>query len=157
MHQTLGIDTSNYAASAAFYCGKTVYQNKRLLPVANGTIGLRQSEALFLHVKMLGSVVKELMDKHSYALNAVGVSYAPRHIESSYMPCFLAGQMAAETISASLRIPLYRFSHQSGHIAAGIFGADRLDLINEEFLAFHLSGGTTDVLLVEDLDRKSVV
>ena len=156
MYQTLGIDTSNYSTSAALYCGEIVYQNKRLLPVANGNIGLRQSEALFLHVKTLGSVVKELMDSHSFVLNAVGASDAPRHDENSYMPCFLAGQMAAETISASLRIPLYRFSHQAGHIAAGIFGVKRYDLIDKAFLAFHLSGGTTEVLLVENLLREQI-
>jgi N6-L-threonylcarbamoyladenine synthase len=157
MYQTLGIDTSNYSTSAAIYSNDTIYQNKRLLPVANGNIGLRQSEALFLHVKTLGSVLKELMDKHNLVLNAVGTSYAPRQSDSSYMPCFLAGHMAAESISACLRIPLYCFSHQTGHIAAGIFGTDRQDLITNTFLAFHLSGGTTDVLLVEDLLNEKII
>ena len=65
------------------------------------------------------------------------------------MPCFLVGQTAAELTASALGVPLYTFSHQEGHIAAALYSAGRLDLMKERFIAFHLSGGTTDALLVE--------
>ncbi|MEG1773398.1 MAG: peptidase M22, partial [Oscillospiraceae bacterium] len=84
-------------------------------------------------------------------LAAVGVSDAPRRTEGSYMPCFLAGVMAARVTAAAMRLPLFTFAHQQGHIAAALFGAGRLDLLHQRFVAFHLSGGTTECVLVEEL------
>ena len=78
----------------------------------------------------------------------MGVSYAPRRLEGSYMPCFLTGISAATAVSRALSVPLYRFSHQEGHIAAALYSADRLELLNEPFIAFHVSGGTTEAVLV---------
>ena len=40
-------------------------------------------------------------------------------------------------------------SHQQGHLAAAAWSAGRLDLLDEPFLAWHLSGGTTELLYVE--------
>ena len=40
------------------------------------------------------------------------------------------------------------FSHQQGHIAAALYSAGKLELLEERFLAFHVSGGTTEALLV---------
>ena len=79
-------------------------------------------------------------------LKAVGVSAFPRNISGSYMPCFLAGKTAAELISAVTGAKLYYTSHQAGHIAAALYSCRRLDLLHEPFIAFHLSGGTTDCL-----------
>ena len=64
------------------------------------------------------------------------------------MPCFLAGVSAAQSVSSAMGIPLYRFSHQQGHIGAAVYSTGRFDLFEREFIAFHVSGGTTDVLLV---------
>ena len=145
-----GIDTSNYTTSAALYDAKKgeIIQRKKLLPVREGELGLRQSDAVFAHVKQLGDIVTELFDNEKYNIDAIGVSTRPRDIEGSYMPCFLVGDMVAKTVSASAAVPKYEFSHQQGHIAAALFSAKRLDLINENFIAFHLSGGTTEALLV---------
>ena len=145
-----GIDTSNYTTSAAL-CdenGNIVANIKIPLPVKQGERGLRQSDAVFAHVKQLGDVVTELFDNEKYNIDAIGVSTRPRDIEGSYMPCFLVGDMVAKTVSASAAVPKYEFSHQQGHIAAALFSANRLDLMNEKFIAFHLSGGTTEALLV---------
>jgi len=147
----LGIDTSNYTTSCALLRGDRLTQRKRLLPVPKGQLGLRQSEAVFSHVKALGALAEELLAQEKGPIAAVGVSVRPRDAEGSYMPCFLAGEMAAQTAAAALHVPLYRFSHQAGHIAAALYGAGRLDLAGERFVAFHLSGGTTECLLVEDL------
>ena len=147
----LGIDTSNYTTSAAiFISGEgVVLQKKKLLPVNKGEKGLRQSDAVFHHTAALPQLVEELFGGYDGSLSAVGVSYAPRDAEGSYMPCFLAGINAAGCIAAAGRLPLYRFSHQAGHIAAALFSAGRLDLVDECFIAFHVSGGTTEVLFVK--------
>ncbi|MBQ2795299.1 MAG: peptidase M22 [Oscillospiraceae bacterium] len=146
----LGIDTSNYTTSAALYDFEKdeIIQVKKLLPVKEGELGLRQSDAVFSHVKQLGGIVEELFGKNKYKIDAIGVSTRPRDIDGSYMPCFLVGDMVADTLSSVIKVPRYEFSHQQGHIAAALFSAKRLDLLKEKFIAFHLSGGTTEALLV---------
>ncbi len=142
----LGIDTSNYTTSVALFDGNDVFQEKKLLNVKKGEKGLRQSEALFQHTVNL----PELIDKIEFSgnLDAVGVSSRPRNIEGSYMPCFLAGVNAASAVSKFTNSPLYKTSHQTGHILAALFSADKLNMINDEFIAFHVSGGTTEALIV---------
>jgi len=152
----LGIDTSNYTTSCAVYRGGRVEQQKRLLPVPEGQLGLRQSEAVFSHVKQLGDLMDQLMARDEGPIAAVGASSRPRDVEGSYMPCFLSGLMAAQTAAAALHVPLYLFSHQAGHVAAALFGAGRLDLAERCFLAFHLSGGTTECLLVNHLAKGDI-
>ena len=68
------------------------------------------------------------------------------------MPCFLTGVAAAKSISSAAGVPLYEFSHQCGHVMAAIYSADRFDLLSEKFAAFHVSGGTTELLLVNPSD-----
>lgn len=145
----LGIDTSNYTTSTAVYLsGGELRQNKRLLPVAPGAVGLRQSDAVFGHVKALGALTQELLADCPAPVTAVGVSISPRDEAGSYMPCFLAGEMAARTAAAATGAPLYTFSHQAGHVAAALYGAGRMELLERPFLAFHISGGTTQCLYV---------
>lgn len=153
----LGIDTSNYTTSAAICTleGEVVLNLKKLLPVAEGERGLRQSDALFAHTKNLPVImdgVREFLDRNypDREIAAVGYSKTPRDVEGSYMPCFLSGVAVASSVSATLGCPSYAFSHQSGHIMAALYSAGRLDLIEsgERFAAFHVSGGTTEILLV---------
>ena len=50
----LGLDTSCYTTSAALCApGQEPRQERRLLPVAAGERGLRQSEAVFAHIGFL--------------------------------------------------------------------------------------------------------
>jgi len=146
---TLGIDTSNYTTSTALYDSRTgkAAQQRMMLPVPDGAKGLRQGDAVFLHVKQMPGLLEALL-REAPAPQAVGVSVRPRDVAGSYMPCFLAGEMAARAIAAAAKIPVRGFSHQAGHIAAALYGADRLGLAREAFLAFHASGGTTECLLV---------
>lgn len=144
----LGLDTSNYTTSAAMLERGSMYSFGKVLPVKPGEIGLRQSDAVFHHTRQLPEVMAQIGDRLSGA-KAIGVSTRPRDAEDSYMPCFLVGIGAAEMLSQALQVPLHRFSHQQGHIAAALYSADRLDLLQERFLAFHLSGGTTEAVLVE--------
>lgn len=146
----LGIDTSNYTTSAALYCNETgtVISEKQLLPVNPGELGLRQSDAVFHHVRQLPIVLERLFALQSQSPCAVGFSARPRDEEGSYMPCFLAGECSAKAAAISSHIPAYAFSHQAGHIAAALYSVGRLDLLNDRFIAFHVSGGTTECLLV---------
>lgn len=146
----LGIDTSNYTTSVCLYDDKTqkVISERKLLPVKQGEKGIRQSDAVFHHTQQLPGLSEALFSQSEERIDAVGVSYAPRCEEGSYMPCFTVGVCAARTLSAALKVPLYRFSHQQGHIAAALLSIDRLDLLTKPHLAFHVSGGTTEALLV---------
>ena len=143
----LGLDTSNYTTSVALFDGETGVNLGRLLEVRPGELGLRQSDALFQHVKRLPGLLEELM-REEQDIQAVGVSTRPRAVEGSYMPCFLAGESQGRGIAAALGVPFYAHSHQQGHLAAAAWSAGRLDLLNAPFLAWHLSGGTTELLLV---------
>lgn len=151
MAEHLGIDTSNYTTSVCVYNDETneVFQAKKLLPVKSGALGLRQSDAVFHHTVQLPMMFEELFNNKSFSLSSVGVSASPRDGEGSYMPCFLAGVSAAKAVSTVQGIPLNSFSHQAGHIAAALYSSNSMHLIEERFIAFHLSGGTTEALLVE--------
>jgi N6-L-threonylcarbamoyladenine synthase len=145
----LGFDTSNYTTSAAVFDSSTdkVCKAGKLLPVKPGELGVRQSDALFHHTVQLPEIVESAMAEITDEIRAVGVSSRPRNIEGSYMPCFLAGVSAAEILGSVNNIPVYKTSHQVGHILAALYSIDRLDLVNKPFYALHVSGGTTDMLL----------
>ena len=151
----LGIDTSNYTTSTALYDSETgeMRQCKRLLPVKEGQRGLRQSDAVFHHTAQLHTLFSELVHNiDAKQIAAIGVSTRPRPVSGSYMPCFTVGENTAKILSAALKIPLFPFSHQEGHIAAALFGAQRLDLFARRFIAFHVSGGTTEAVLADGFD-----
>lgn len=146
----LGLDTSNYTTSAAVFDGEGGRNQGRLLEVRPGELGLRQSDALFQHVKHLPEVVEALLGEEGLGtVQAVGASTRPRAVEGSYMPCFLAGASQGQVLSQVLGVPFYAFSHQQGHLAAAAWSAGWLDLLDRPFLAWHLSGGTTELLRVE--------
>lgn len=65
------------------------------------------------------------------------------------MPCFMVGYTHGKMLSDLLKIPLFEVSHQQGHVAASLWSAGRLDLMEKPHLAWHLSGGTTELLFVE--------
>ncbi len=148
----LGIDTSNYTTSLAILTvnGELIANLKRPLPVKAGERGLRQSDAVFAHTVNIPELMhqaRELLIGRKIV--AVGVSATPRNEEGSYMPCFLSGIAAAESISATLGVPLYRFSHQCGHIMAAVYSSGEHSVLDGEFGAFHISGGTTELVRVK--------
>ena len=114
---TLGIDTSNYATSLAVFntAGEVVCAKKRFLPVKEGQLGLRQSDALFHHTVALPEMLAELGSEFDLTqISAVGVSEKPRPVEGSYMPCFLAGVSAATAFAAARASALPRRSRWPG-------------------------------------------
>lgn len=148
----LGIDTSNYTTSLSLVRDGVIVKNvRRLLPVAENERGLRQSDALFHHIKALPELSKILFDGeyNKEELCAVGVSCRPRSVSGSYMPCFLAGVAFSNAISGALSVPLYEFSHQEGHVSAALYDSGMTEKMQNKFLSFHVSGGTTDIVLCE--------
>ena len=153
MH-TIGFDTSNYTTSIAAFDGVDGINCSRLLPVKEGQLGLRQSDALFSHIKSLPELSGRLFSHvEADQIAAVAVSTRPRAVEGSYMPCFLAGIAQAKLLSDALHVPLFEVSHQQGHVAAALWSAGRMDLMDKPHLAWHLSGGTTELLLIEPEDK----
>ena len=149
MH-TIGIDTSNYTTSIAYFDGTTGVNCSELLPVKQGELGLRQSDAVFAHIKSLPELTGRLFSHvQKDQIRAVGVSTRPRAVEGSYMPCFMVGYSHAKLLAEALQVPLIEVSHQQGHVAASLWSAGRMDLMDTPHLAWHLSGGTTELLLVE--------
>lgn len=155
MKAFLGIDTSNYTTSVALYNENGVFQKKKLLPVKDGERGIRQSDAVFHHTKAYPDLLKALFDEAGNPeISGVGASVKPTTQDGSYMPCFLVGEGVAKAISVSGNIPFFPFSHQQGHIAAALYSANKTELLNKEFLCFHISGGTTDLVLCTPDDEE---
>ena len=146
----IGFDTSNYTTSIAWFDGSDGINCSQLLPVRQGELGLRQSDAVFHHTQSLPLLAGRLFS-HVEARNitAVGVSTRPRAVEGSYMPCFTVGYSHAKLLSEALGVPLITCSHQQGHVASSLWSAGRMDLLDTPHLAWHLSDGTTELLLVQ--------
>lgn len=149
MSKFLGIDTSNYTTSVAYFNEGNVKHARKTLPVGSEKIGLRQNEVVFHHVQGLPTVFKELTQSENLKPCAIGVSAFPRNEQGSYMPCFTVGLSYASVLGNIFNVPVYKFSHQAGHIAAGLYSIDKISLLREPFMAFHVSGGTTEAVLVE--------
>ena len=154
---TIGFDTSNYTTSIAYYDGESGTNSSKLLPVKLGELGLRQSDTVFHHTKSLPELSDRLFSNVNIgSVTAIGVSTRPRAVEGSYMPCFMVGYSHAKLLSDALHVPLIEASHQQGHVAAALWGAGRMDLMDKPHLAWHLSGGTTELLHIEPVDNNFV-
>ena len=114
---------------------------------AAGRVGAAAERRPFLHVRRLPEVVARLLTDQDdlHQAKVVAASSRPRAAEDSYMPCFLAGVCEAKTLASALGAEYMEFSHQQGHLAAAAWSAGREDLLDQPFLAWHLSGGTTEL------------
>ncbi|MEL7623787.1 MAG: O-sialoglycoprotein endopeptidase [Clostridiales bacterium] len=173
----LGLDTSCYTTSLALTDGegRLLYQQRRLLSVKAGEKGLRQSEAFYQHMLHLPELFKEMEAALPFALTdrlaAIAVSTKPCRRQESYMPVFRAGQAVAQALAAAAAVPLISTTHQEGHLMAALWSADLRPFFDSSgteafclakgktmdwqqlcpFLAFHLSGGTTELILVRQV------
>ena len=155
--KTIGFDTSNYTTSIAMFDGNDGVNCSQLLPVKPGELGLRQSDAVFSHTKSLPELSDRLFSHiRGDEIGAIGVSTRPRAVEGSYMPCFMVGYSHAKMLADCLCVPLVEVSHQQGHVAACLWRSGRLDLMDKPQLAWQLSGGTTELLLVEPKGRNVI-
>lgn len=141
---SLGIDTSNYTTSVAEFNGENFTMSRKILDVGEGMRGIRQSEGVFIHNRELSEMLKKILTDSTP--NVVGVSTRPRSVEGSYMPVFTVGHGYAQAVSVALGVRMYEFSHQDGHIMAGIHSAGAYKLLNEPFISLHISGGTTEIM-----------
>jgi N6-L-threonylcarbamoyladenine synthase len=149
----LGVDTSNYTTSVSCVSNEgIVFERRTMLSVPLGERGLRQSDAVFQHVRNLPPLVSEMLRTiERVSVRMVAVSAKPTAGDESYMPVFLAGKLAAVSIADSLGVPLIETTHQAGHVRAALLGQEA-KFSDSPFLAMHLSGGTTDLLLVRRED-----
>ena len=151
MKAVLGIDTSCYTTSAVLLGlnGSLLAASRRLLQVPQGKRGLAQSEMVFQHVRALPEQLQTIWNRFPTGeCSAVGATCCPRDIEGSYMPAFLCGYGSAKAVALSQKIPLFPLSHQANHLWAGIWSAKMPQEV-QDFLAVHVSGGTTDLLQVK--------
>lgn len=131
-------------------------QDERIpLVVPEGQTGLRQNDAYFQHGKNLPELIGRFESLRDVA--AIAVSSRPRSVEGSYMPCFMAGVSLAKCLSSALSVKVFEVSHQEGHLAAAIYSSGRTDLFDKSFCAWHVSGGTTELLKVEPSLRAEVI
>lgn len=145
----LGIDTSCYTTSVALAsAGRIVTCARRLLSIPRGERGLRQSEAVYQHVRALPELMEEMMRSAGETkISCVCASNAPRPREDSFMPVFASGASFARAIGAALHAPVYFTTHQQGHIRAALQDSG---MPEGRFVALHLSGGTTQTLLCSE-------
>ena len=149
----LGIDTSCYTTSiAAITLDKEIILNEKIiLKVKKDSKGLRQSEAVFQHVNNMGEIAKTINDKlKGYKILAVCASSKPRPRDNSYMPVFSVGNNFGTLFSSINNCDFFETSHQENHIEASLF-CNKLNNSNR-FLAVHISGGTTEIILVEKVN-----
>lgn len=146
----MGLDTSAYTTSLALVDNNQsiIADERMILEVEQGERGLRQSEALFLHVKNLPFLFKRIESVcQEHKIEAFAASAYPRNEKGSYMPVFNAGLSMGRSMSSLLGVPFYQFSHQEGHIMAGLSFNQAL-LAKKSFMAVHFSGGTSELLEV---------
>lgn len=143
MSSFLGIDTSNYRTSVGIVRDGGFDSFTKLIPVPKGSVGIRQSDAVFHHTKQLFPLLEKALSS-SLTIEGIGVSVSPRPVVGSYMPCFLAGETMAKSLGLALNVPVYLFSHQEGHIMSSLYGSNSMSLLSNKFFAWHVSGGTTE-------------
>lgn len=148
----LGIDTSNYTTSVAAV-GDVFENARKVIDIKEGMRGIRQSDGVFLHLKELPNLFDSL-EIDMKAVSGIGVSTRPRSLDGSYMPVFVAGESFARVVAKSLGVPLFKYSHQDGHIMSGILSQNTDKLLSDRFLAVHMSGGTTEILNCRYTDNR---
>lgn len=145
----LGIDTSCYTTSIGVVdeMENLILDKRIILKVKPGNRGIRQSEAFFQHIKNLDDLIKEIFnDIKPHEIKAIGISFKPRNVDSSYMPVFYSGLHIGNILKYTLNVPAYLLSHQENHIYAGLWSS-KIDIKNP-IAVYHVSGGTTELLYV---------
>lgn len=148
MSRILSFDTSNYTTSVCLYDTQNgiIWDKRIMLEVTSGACGLRQNDAVFLHTKNLTDIFEDFIKSD---IDYIAASNRPSEREHSYMPCFTVGVSFASALSKILDKPLFLCSHQKNHIAAAAYSGGCTNLIKHKFIAYHVSGGTTDIVLCE--------
>ncbi|GFN23321.1 O-sialoglycoprotein endopeptidase [Thermanaeromonas sp. C210] len=145
----LGIDTSCYTTSVALVDEKkqVLFEHRQLLRVPEGEGGLQQSMAVFQHINNLPAIIEgALKAVPPGRIRGVAAAVKPRPVTGSYMPVFVVASGHGRVLAASLGVPFWPTTHQEGHLKAGLWSAGWQP--QGAFIAVHLSGGTSEVLVV---------
>ncbi|MGI5849720.1 MAG: hypothetical protein ACOX8Q_06615 [Christensenellales bacterium] len=141
----LAFDTSCYTTSiAAVSNGNVLYDKRLMLAVKKGNRGMRQSEAVFHHLKNLRQLFLGYSNKGNN-IKGIGFSAKPCPREGSYMPVFCVGESYGIACASLLGAKTHALTHQHGHIYSAFFGNPFTD---DDYCVFHVSGGTLDILHV---------
>jgi len=146
----LGLDTSAYTTSLALVDQHEhlVYERRLALPVKEGELGLRQSEAVFAHIKNMPLLWSECRPEFRRDnIKAVSVSDRPRPAVNSYMPVFKVGEAYGLFLAQTMGLDYFNSSHQEGHIMAGLWAAGAG---SGSYLVVQISGGTTEIVTAEE-------
>lgn len=146
----MGLDTSAYTTSLAIVdsAETLIYDQRIQLPVKEGELGLRQSNAVFEHLANMPNLYpKELEYCREGNLKALAVSTRPRPVPGSYMPVFKVGESFGRFLAQTAGLIFLPSTHQEGHIMAGLWSAKQAP---GPYLVIHLSGGTTELLAVKE-------
>lgn len=147
----VGIDTSNYTTSIGVIDedNNIILDLRKPLIVKENNRGLRQQEAVFQHLNNFPILIDEMASNIDLnKIDTIAVSTRPRSLDNSYMPVFILGKNQAFILSKVLNKNYKEFSHQEGHVGAGIL--DNYMYPFEKFLCLHISGGTTEIIHVEN-------
>lgn len=149
----VGIDTSCYTTSlaACTFAGDICLFKKLMLPVGENEKGIRQSDAVFAHIKNLQTLLADTRLGELGEIKAVAASCAPRPVEGSYMPVFMVSKTVGMAFASSAGAQFIESTHQHAHIYAALIGQN----LEPPFLAAHLSGGTSEILRVDELAPNS--
>ncbi len=148
----LGLDTSAYTTSLALVDQdeNLIYERRIPIPVKEGQLGLRQSEAVFAHIRNVPLLWSEWRtESKPDQIRAVSVSDRPRPLEHSYMPVFKVGESFGLFLAQTMGLDYFYSSHQEGHIMAGLWSAAAG---NGLYLVVQASGGTTEILSAEEVE-----
>ncbi|MDF2629051.1 MAG: O-sialoglycoprotein endopeptidase [Symbiobacteriaceae bacterium] len=127
--------------------GRLLEDRRRPLTVSTGERGHSPAEAVWLHVKGLPEVIEPVLAQYGREIAAVAASTRPRPVEGAFLPPFKVSEGYGRAVAAALGVPFYASTHQEMHIAAGLWSSDSPP-VGEQFLAVHLSGGTTELIRV---------
>ena len=98
------------------------------------------------HDKLIVPVLKEALHKSKTSLNQIDVIAYTRG--PGLLGSLLVGSSFAKSLSLSLNIPLVEINHMHAHILS-IFIEDNVDKPEFPFIALTVSGGHTQLVLVE--------
>ncbi len=147
----LGLDTSAYMTSMALVdeTEQLIWEKRLLLPVKPGSLGLRQSEAVFRHMQHLPCLMQEAaFSIGGRKIGTVSAAVRPRPARDSYMPVFTVGKNFGMFLAQGMGLSFFATSHQEGHLVAGLWSTGLVS--TGRYLVLHLSGGTTDILAVSE-------
>lgn len=163
---TLAIDTSCDETSASVVCGTTILSN--VLPSQmkyhKKFGGVVPSLAKFAHEERIDNVVNQALKKSGVEIeniDAIAVTIGP-----GLAIALEVGIRKAKELARKYNKPLLTINHMEGHLLSALAKrkekndntqSEDLNNINFPVLGFLISGGHTELILVEDFHKYTIV